>query len=742
MTLNIFIGENEDQHTVYKRLEGIIDTQHLADVIFSKSSNNKIGYYLFRDQEKYFKIYVLPKHIALPPLEENGNYTEVIRQFIDYLKTHYYLQKKYSKYSNDTTTVDTLLELSFEHEHALYSVQDDIEELTVHKLEYLLKNIEDFFKAHRSTKRKLISYTSQTIKHRFDLAKNIKEPDKTKIHQKKYEDFIYSEIANIAYSAIKLFMHNKLSLIENKTARQKLSAISIRIQKLLKQSFRADSSKRLSLAVLASNKVYKHFKKKKSFLQLYANILSLFGIERFFDDSNHVDLNRNIKSDAFFLDPSLLYEWYVYDQLQKTPFFATGNYLIHMDKDAGTGITYTIHKEKSNEDIEITSNPDIVIEDKATNHLYIIDAKWKLTEKSSLNDVLKLKRDCEVRNKNHTTFALLIYPDTKEDLFKEYLYNNEASTFSYYIKQVSIKDKHPCFNLDEISESALNFSFADSLISNLEVLTNTTINNLKHLDIESDTMDHILSDHLVDNVQIIHQEIIKQYSKEEILNDSYCQPVKHFLDQYEDILEPECIDFILSTASSMFYFNKHQNHTYDYSLPASGLWKSIEVELNASVIFLIRYISKICNAQTYYEKLPSSNNDYIQTGARTHQRLFLTDSRKIPGRLDNILLGSFPHLLKNINHEKNYDEGKTLKIFTSIYEEFYASSFESIEAWSTPISEFLFNLIDVRNPHSHKDLMSSQKYNDFLKYILENTDFNFTNLMQLKRNILMYIKNH
>lgn len=738
MTENIFISESDELGAIRKKLFKKLDIdtfESISEEIFRKKYNNKVGYLIFKSHEKLFKIFVLPKHINSTPLNAIEE-QEISKEFVDYLKIHYVLQQKYTIYKNDTS-VNSITKLALDGTNNLESTQN-IEYFIFYRYETLLLNIKKFFSSHKSMRKELTGYTSQTIKYKFDLAKNIKEFDKTKIHQIRHKHIIYSDIAKIVYAAIKLFMNSKIELLgEHVTQKKTLMKLSKEIQLLLCQKFNVDSSNRITLSQLLSTKTYKLFKKKQSFLQLYANTLSLFGIENILDDGISKEVN-NITSEALFVDPALLYEWYVYDVLSNSSYVLEKDFSIAFDKNEGTNKGYHIKGDYKR--TTIASNPDFILtKDK---DIYVIDAKWKVINDLpiDLNDMLKLKRDAETRSLEGNVYAVLIYFSIGEDrAIQEFLHNEINPTFSFYATQISFT--HNSLNLEQFEQVAIKMMVIDDLAKDFLQVKHSTYQNLVEIDLEEKDISNLIDNQLIQQVEKFGQAVRQYYSEQDMLEDEYCQQFQVFLDNNKDILEVECISFIESATSTTFYFNKFvdaEKH-FDYSMPSSGIWKSIEVELNASIIFILRYLSNVCSKEKYYFRREGSSDIHIRTGPKRNQMVFLTNTKKIPDRMDNILLGSFPYILKNIIQGHTFDHQKTLKTFEPIFEKYYSTSYVSISEWANSIIDFLFYVVNIRNPHTHKDLMEQVTYNSFIDYIFCNNDFNYTDLIQLKRNIIEYI---
>jgi len=436
-TENIFISENikaADFEEEIAEINARLDKEtHTA--IFSKIYNNRIGYYLFKRGEKTYKVYVLPKHIPVPSHEEEVIPT--IEMFIDYLILYQRLRQRYKAYNAKEQTVSSYLDFSYASDTEEEGGQD-IEKFIFTKYSSILKDIQEFFRRHKSRRRIKREYVSQTVKHKINLARNIREIDKTKIHQDKFEDIAYSQIATITFSALALFERTKLQLLDERHQARILSR-TIDIRFFLKKRYQVDSGYKLTLSRLLSSKIKKYFYKKEEYRHLYQRLLYLFGIENFFDESLHRQTRNDLKSESFFFSPETMYEWYVYDLLKKyvhafNMSVGKKQLSLYFDNKNETGKEYTIFL---NEDIKTRrSKPDIIIRDETTKRLYIVDAKWKILDGvPGLNDVFKLQRDCWHHKEDFTVYALLIYAhiDNAQHLVcKEPACGNDGNPFVYH----------------------------------------------------------------------------------------------------------------------------------------------------------------------------------------------------------------------------------------------------------------------------------------------------------------------
>ena len=213
--MNIFLSENDTQDKIFDKISSNIDiSKHKEESkeIFSKAYNNYVGYFMFKVEDEFYKVFILPKNIEPPKDPLNAN--EEIKQFINYLKIFYQLKSKYKdRYKTKDKNISSILELAFNTKNNTKQAQN-IEQFVFYKYKVIIQEIINFFNTHKSHKRVKNSYISQTLKHKINLTKNIQEINKTKIHQDKYDDILYSTIATICYGAIKFFIRDKIELID------------------------------------------------------------------------------------------------------------------------------------------------------------------------------------------------------------------------------------------------------------------------------------------------------------------------------------------------------------------------------------------------------------------------------------------------------------------------------------------------------------------------------------------------
>jgi len=400
-SINIFINENDTLENVLNSFGYILQKKGFPKelkFIFNKQSNNYIGYAVFMLEGKAYKVFVLPKII-----DEKLSDKSKIQQFLRYLNEFYRLALK--KEFKVTAPIEWGRESNINKGEA----QFDFDLHRKFKFINLLEEIHSFFRSHRSTKTRKVAYTSQSIRYKLSLQRNITSPDKSLIHQVRKESSIYSELAKITYGAILQFQYHKLDLLsDHHDLKQKVEALKM----FLLQKFRVEKNYKLHLQLLVSSSVSKLFTKKHQHREVYRSILMLFGMERFWDDDS-ANVTFDFKGDYFFFRPEKLYELYVGEKLAE----AYPNANIANSTDIKT--TYKTYLNSCQREFETASEPDFII-DLGENGNIVADAKWKIldfTNKSSspisASDLLKLERDAKVHagsnNDSNILNMMLIY---------------------------------------------------------------------------------------------------------------------------------------------------------------------------------------------------------------------------------------------------------------------------------------------------------------------------------------------
>ena len=395
MYKTIFIKESEkDVFGVLEEhgLDVSVFQYHFSD-LFKRLYNNQVGYYIIKQDEVVYKLMVLPKTIQKSEDAE--------REFVNYL-LHYYRINNIYGFDQEKKIPNSLLQLLFESNNDQNSSHDRLDEFEFQKQKAILLAIEAFFKRHKNSKRIKVNYVSQSVKHKLDLKRNIRELDKTKIHQTQSQEVVYSLMATVSFYALKLF-----TAYLNANHKDELLLEVRRIKNFLLKKYAVDKGYKLSFNALQGLKVTKIFSKTLENRELLVNLKSLFGFEQMYQDKKQrVEYRDDFKTTSLFIDPIKFYEWYVYDILKK---YADANgQNIEFDKNEGTATYYFLNEEKK------SSNPDYILTDEENKSKIIIDAKWKNIKKLgdiSSNDYLKLQIDSSLLDKNnYVTTSYFVYP--------------------------------------------------------------------------------------------------------------------------------------------------------------------------------------------------------------------------------------------------------------------------------------------------------------------------------------------
>ena len=421
----IFISENEN--LVQKLIEEDIDLtcikakKELAK-ISAKVFNSKVGYIAFKGKEEtLYKVYVIPKIF-----DTNMSNQELKKKFFQYMKRAFELIGKYGKkYYEEFENYDTILLF-----HKRGRAFIDFEDVISFKYGKVLQDIYLYFQKHMAYKVKHEAYYSQTLKHKLDLKRNVKELDKSKIHQIRKDILIYSELAFITYQVVNTFQKTKLRILD-KITRKNLEYLVNKLKNLLRRKYKADTSKSMNVKRLLSSSTKTLFRKTED-KKLYSLLLSLLSEEIKMDDKDK-DITVIPNVITFFVSPEKIYELHVFDCFSSK----LKNKSVRFQQSKEYKIVINGHSKGKK------SIPDILI--KTEGSTLLIDVKWKILEKEpSDEDILKLERDTKVWKKSgKKLIPILIYPKIVNPLLnrkfnKIHLNFPDEKTFGFYITQIDI----------------------------------------------------------------------------------------------------------------------------------------------------------------------------------------------------------------------------------------------------------------------------------------------------------------
>jgi hypothetical protein len=401
-TTTYYIDENEDVIEFLLKNDVEISKSVIEQISFisNKTANNYIGFYQFKNKEEYVKFYIIPK------IYKNVADNQKEKKFVKFLSKYYELSNKYSEINNVAikgNITDLIIENSNQIDGA--GINDFLQE----KYKFALNRLDKFFRKHNKKRKIKTSFSSQTVKARIDLRKNVASIDKSNIYQIKTEEQAYSIIAFIAEQALVHFQKEKLgTLIDagNKKYKTEIEDLSHSVLNTIRKKYKTRQRGIFKDYDIISYKITKLF--RKSILEVYEALLIIIGLEHYKSDKYSSEIQKLPEMTALFFRPEDLYEWIVYDELKQRNQNAE---ILRKNE----GLKYKILT--NSKEITRSSEPDFVIID--NNLVTVVDAKWKILDKVSdikFEDIAKLERDYILRKditKNKEVKAQLVYPKIK-----------------------------------------------------------------------------------------------------------------------------------------------------------------------------------------------------------------------------------------------------------------------------------------------------------------------------------------
>ena len=708
MIQTIFLKENEKDIFHSLQNQGIDTSKfehHFID-LFNKMYNNEVGYYIFQQDGQIYKIIILPKMI-----DEKS--PTVQKEFVDYLLHYHRVNNKY-KFDTTKQIANSLLSLAFEENNQdENNSHNPIEEFEYYKYKSILESIEAFFKRHKNYKKVQVDYKSQDIKYKLNLSKNIKELDKTKIHQTQSIEMMYSQIATITHGALKLFAKRRIDIIQDEQYKKLLIQETKEVISFIAKKYPIDKNYKFSLSKLNNSKTTKVYSKKSDTKMLLVDIKSLFGFEQMYEDNNlYVNNRYDLTTTSFFIDPILFYEWYVYDILKD--FASTNNYkiLFDKDKDNKTIIKYELVSQKFEKDKNRTSNPDYILIDEEKKIKIVLDAKWKNIEKLGdikSSDFLKLKHDASLLENSYKTIPYLIYPNYLSNEDKISISKDDNQAFIFGILQIDMnfaKDKNNLdfkYDFEELEKQVEKEKYEKYIQGSSEKLTS-------EIDIHrSKLITQLLNSETTENKEEIFGELDNLFLESalelsEEIDEVISPEIQEILDDFIDVLEPDSKKFLKSASSIYNYYKDKNFEHFDYSMPASGLWKLVELELNTSFVWYIRIKKNVCSKDSKYNSL-LQNDESFKVGLVELNKCYNNN-------LQSLMLGEIKFLSGNYG-VKNLINNQFV---------------------SNELFEFLKQIIDIRNEHAHIKAMSLEKFDD-LNNLLFTNESNIKKLLNMKKEI-------
>lgn len=402
MSKTIFVNENENVFEACTNHGVIVCSEirkHLR-FISEKAYNNYIGYYQFLGgDEVYYKIYILPK----TTLRVENNDALNKKNFIQVLSKYYELKERYVLVKSKSIDKN-IIDFSFNDDKKEHK-SDDLDNFIAYKYKDALQTVEAFFKRHTNALSKELKFHSENVWHGVDLKRNISELDKSKIYQRKKEPYIYLKLAEISTEILHYFIKHKEKNRRAKKLKNKISA-----------KYKVDKGFSFKTKEIVSKKVVKLFKSREE-KELYLALLTLLGIESYFEDNTYKEMIKLHNQHAHFFRPETLFEWVVYGDL--------------INRYGKENVSKQYLQSYSLGDESRESKPDFVVQYENKNIL--IDAKWKILESKkqiTFEDVAKLRRDGIILG--NISESCLVYPQIA---FDERELNMNIDNFHFTIEE-------------------------------------------------------------------------------------------------------------------------------------------------------------------------------------------------------------------------------------------------------------------------------------------------------------------
>jgi polyhydroxyalkanoate synthesis regulator phasin len=727
----VFLKENEKNIFACLQNQGIDTSKfehHFID-LFNKMYNNEVGYYIFEQDEQVYKLIILPKAI-----DEKSS--TVQKDFVNYLLHYHRVNNKYN-FDKTKQIPNSLLSLAFEENNKdENNSHNPIEEFEYYKYKSILESIEAFFKRHKNYKKIQIDYKSQDIKYKLNLSKNIKELDKTKIHQTQSLDVMYSQIATITYGALKLFAKRRIDIIKDEEYKKQLTQEARELIGFIAKKYPIDKNYKFSLSKLNNSKTTKVYSKKSDTKLLLVDIKSLFGFEQMYEDNNlYVNNRYDLTTTSFFVNSSIFYEWYVYDILKDFAEDKKYKILFDKDKENKTTTKYNLVSKEHGEDKQRSSNPDYILIDEDKELKIIFDAKWKnintLADIQS-SDFLKLKHDTSLLDDNdYRTIPYLIYPKYLGSEDSISISKNESIHFDFGILEIGMnfdKEKNCIdfkYDFEKIKKQIEKEKYekyiqgsSDKLTSEIDIHRSELITQLVNSE-NPENKEEVFGK--LDNLLLKSAEELTTQIEEKISPE-----IQKILEEYEDILEEHSVKFLKSSSSIYNYYKDKNYEHFDYSMPGSGLWKLVELELNTSFSWFLRIKSNVCNNTCPWTNISNSRRSITQDLENRKQVKLNQFEHNNSSKLQGIMLGGINLLLQDNKTVEEFNEIDTLDRC------FFVSE----------LIEVISKVINLRNEHAHIKAMSLEKYKVLNGLLFFNEDgfSNIVKLLELKKSIQENIK--
>ena len=419
MNINItsfIVRENDNlERTLIKKGFPIYTYQRQIELIGSKVNNNKIGFAQFGEPNRRVTLKVIPKILS------EGN-----EEFFSYLNLAF---RVISEFDCKVQGIDrTLLDISnqfSDKENNVFTLED----VASVSLKIVLTQIQVFIKSFKASRVVKRNYSSNSLKFRLDVSKNVIEINSAKIHQISKET--RNESLVVDYTSEALYYFSKkvcVYLSGGEILRHQANCINAFVSRRFKIGSRS-----VRICKLNTPAVKRLFKSANA-EGLYLLLLRLLGEPILEDELRSQQRMSQPIADmtTFFIDPAKVYELFIYLWFSKRPIVTRNLWNISYEP-----VLHYDLIDPNNRLTKLLSKPDLVLSSRDNKKRFVVDVKWKELSKSkgvSVDDVVKLQRDMKLHG---CSDAILIYPKVAKNQIGKYALEIEkGKKFEFWIIEV------------------------------------------------------------------------------------------------------------------------------------------------------------------------------------------------------------------------------------------------------------------------------------------------------------------
>lgn len=208
------------------------------------------------------------------------------------------------------------------------------------------------------------------------------------------------------------------------------------------------------------------------------------------------------------------------------------------------------------------------------------------------------------------------------------------------------------------------------------------------------------------------------------------QITPRIVEEYGEILDPITKIFLIS-AATVEYHAKRGYNDFDYALPGCGLWKAVERELNATLIWLIRRRHNIVDKHSPFSAATSFHKKTKIQIASGNREININEREKNDSTLlFGVMLGQIKYMILSAIEEEN----EFFEEFEELIRLGYATSTELTELIS-----FIDAVSNLRNENAHIKAMSLVRYEELKKLVLKDPTgihkYSLQRILELKKTI-------